>query len=140
MKPARYQDWAVRLDAFFADAAGRPFQRGTFDCTLMAADAVMVMTGIDFCAPFRGQYDSAAGAQAIIDAEFGGSLENAVIMHLGPPLPTVRKAQRGDVVLFNTPEGDALGVVDLSGTKIVVLSPDGLVRLPLRVATMAWRI
>lgn len=140
MAQMRFHDWQTRLSAFLNEAQGRAFARGEFDCCLMVLDAVAVITGEDFSGSFRGRYSDAAGAQAIIDNEYQGSLAVAASAHFGQALNNVRLARRGDVVMFDTPEGDALGIVDLSGTKIAAVAPTGLVRLPLSRATMAWRV
>lgn len=136
----RFEDWPYRLEAFLEQAADRSFACGAFDCVLMACAAVEAMTGQDFGVPFRGQYDDAAGAQAIIDRDYEGALDRAVTQFLGAPLPGVKKAQRGDVVMFRTAEGPALGVVDMSGMRFAAIAPSGLIRLPLRAALQAWRV
>jgi len=139
-KAPRLEDWAERLDVFFAENLTRPFQRGQWDCALFAAEAYKVMTAADPGEIFRGFYDDAGGAQDILTENGFGSLDQVVTDLLGPPLESWRKAQRGDGVLFETSEGEALGIVDLSGKYFMAVTQDGLTRFPIRAAKKAWRV
>ena len=137
----RLEDWAERLDSYFQDIRTRPFSWGTLDCCLMAAGAIAAMTGHDPAAAFRGNYANGEEAGFALQDIGAGNVESTVIEILGQPLPTVMKAQRGDVVMFSTPDGDALGVVDLTGQKFAALTREnGLVSIPLRRAAAAWRV
>lgn len=137
----RYQDWPERLEAFFREAQDKPFARGAWDCALFAVAGCIAITGQDFGADFRGLYETREEADAMI--EEGGHADLVALANdvLGAPLAAVMLAQRGDVVAFSTPEGYALGIVDLTGMKFAAVSLDkGLVRRPLRIASMAWRL
>lgn len=133
----RRDDWASRLMAVI-DAAGQtPFAWGKQDCALFAADCVQAMTGEDFAAPFRGRYDTGIGAGRALKMMGLGSLEEYVIRVLGEPVsPTL--AMRGDVVLVDTPEGKALGVV--AGIEAAVTGVNGLVLMPRTTWLSAWHI
>jgi len=52
----RKKDWSEKLVSYLLDNLDAPFEWGTFDCCLFAANAVREMTGKDFAAPFRDKY------------------------------------------------------------------------------------
>jgi hypothetical protein len=141
----RCWDWDRRLDAHLKAALGRPFSWGEHDCALFAANAVRDMTGIDGAAPFRGRYRTARGATLALRRFAGGGLAEAAAAicatHGWPAVP-VTLAQRGDLVLLDTAEGPALGLVDLTGRQAVKAGQDGLQALPLDAPSVlkAWSI
>jgi hypothetical protein len=136
----RFEDWTERLEYFLWLAQGRAFAWGAWDCSLFGAEGVKALTGDDFGAAFRGQYSDAAGAaQALI--EIGeGDLESTVTSFMGPPLSLPAKAQRGDLVLFESGDGPALGIIELTGTHFAAVTTRGTVRLPRARALQAWRV
>src|SRR5262252_9637341 len=99
------------------DAAAVPFAWGTHDCCMWSADVVKAISidGIDLAAAYRGTYNDQASAQQVIStATNGGTLEDLMVKIAGdnemneyPPA----FAQRGDVALFDTDSGPALGIV-----------------------------
>ena len=58
----RKKDWSEKLVNYLLDNLDTPFEWGTFDCCLFAANAVREMTGKDFAAPFRDKYTTEKGA------------------------------------------------------------------------------
>jgi hypothetical protein len=137
MAVARLPDWEPRLHAALDAAANRPFQHGQHDCCLFIADVVLVLTGHDFGAPFRGKYRTAAGAMRALrqSVEGGGDMRHQVTAALGEPVHPAF-AGFGDVVEF--PDG-LFGIHARSGA--FVLSEDaGLLRVPLTAAINAWVI
>ncbi len=118
----------------------RVFQWGENDCALFACDLVEAATGMDYAAPFRGRYRTAAGAARALRRFAGGGLEAAaekITQDNGleevPPL----MAQRGDFILVDVTEGPALGVC--LGETLVAAGPAGALTLPLKRARRAWR-
>lgn len=134
----RFEDWPKRLDEAIAVARVLPFAWGQRDCLLFAADCVEAMTGTDPAAQWRGRWSSAEEAYAILNAEFGGDLAAAVDSVLGERLGGPAFAQRGDVVMVDTPNGLALGVC--AGSYHVAPWRTGLVALRFSQALAAWRI
>ncbi len=134
----RLENWPSLLAAFLADE--KPFAWGSRDCCLFAADAVLCVTGIDPAIDFRHRYTTAKGAASVLKQYGGleGAVEHITLDH-GMMEVQVSMAQRGDVVLIDSPLGDALAVIDLAGT-ITGQSTDGLTRYPIRCARRAWRI
>lgn len=133
-------DFAERLHAAVAARRRQPFQWGETDCAFLACDLVMAATGVDYAAPFRGRYRTAAGAARALRRFAGGGLEAAAEkitrdngLEEVPPL----MAQRGDFVLVDETEGPALGVC--LGPHIVAAGPAGTVLRPLAAARRAWR-
>lgn len=136
----RREDWPARLNALIEASLRRPFAWGAHDCCLFAAAAVQAMTGVDPAEDLRGTYKTPAGAARALK-RYGG-VEGAAATFAGahgfaeiPPL----LAQRGDVVLLATPNGPALGVIDLRG-HIAATGPEGLIFQPPTAALRAWRI
>jgi hypothetical protein len=121
---------------FLADRAREPFRWGRADCVLLAADAVLVMTGWDPARDVRGRWHDARSAAALLRS--GGGLEGWCTTVLGPPgSPT--EAQRGDVVLV--PDGRralALGVV--AGVHIAVQGESGIVWYLADAVLAAWPV
>lgn len=134
----RLENWPSLLAAFLADE--KPFAWGSRDCCLFAADAVLFITGIDPAIDFRNRYTTAKGAARVLKKYGGleGAVERITLDHGMMEIP-VSMAQRGDVVLIDSPLGDALAVVDLLGT-ITGQSTDGFTRYPIRCARRAWRV
>lgn len=120
-----------------AVAATPAFSWGRADCCTFAARIVQEMTGRDLLASFRGHYDTARGALRLINQ--GGGLEHLITQRLGAPLPLVARAQRGDVVLARTLQGEpTVGVC--VGEKIAVQGLQGVLFLPLAAGVIAWSV
>lgn len=132
----RREDWPLRLNAWLDSIRARPFEWGRHDCVLAAADAVEMMTGRDPAAAFRGGYASRKEAVLVL-AEHGG-LAAMVSAALGAPLATPRLAQRGDLVLVDTPEGPAVSVV--LGAQAAGPGKAGVVFSSMGSWLVAWRV
>lgn len=104
----RQLNWHQHLAQTLQAAMTRPFSWGEHDCCLFAADCVQAVTGADVATDFRGTYRTAPGAKKAILAR-ADSL-TALIDGLFARVDA-RLVQRGDVVLFDGPQGETLGVV-----------------------------
>lgn len=135
----RREDWPQRLDDAIAVARVQPFVWGEHDCCLFAADCVLAMTGHDPAADWRGRYDDSEGAYALLTERHGGDLAAAVDAALGERLSGPAFAQRGDVVMIDTPLGLALGVC-AGRFHVVPTRPRGLIAFRLSQALAAWRV
>lgn len=138
---SRPLDWEARLRAALLAAEARRFRWGEFDCCLWACDVVALMRGVDLAAPFRGRYDTARGAARALRTFSGGGLDATATKiaetHGFPEIP-VSLAQRGDVALIRTPQGDALSIV--LGIMAAAPGPRGLARVPTLNASRAWAV
>jgi hypothetical protein len=127
----------AKLANFLRERAGAPFQWGVNDCCVFAADAVLAQTGRDLAIAWRGLYDDELSAEVVLLA-FGGVAKIATEA-LGVALPLVTTAQRGDVVLFVSGSGPALGVC--VGDKFAAIRrEDGVGYFSMRHAITAWRV
>lgn len=133
----RHKDWPEKLVAYLHHNLDTPFEWGTFDCCLFAADAVHAMTGIDFAAAFRGKYHTEKGAVRALIKYGNGDIKHTLNAIFGPLKPRLN-AGRGDLVLVGTDTGDALGVV--ASGKIWVATLDGLATMPLSHAQGCWSV
>lgn len=109
----------------------RSFVYGKFDCCQFAAAVYVARTGQN---PL-GDMSYASERQALRIISKFGSLENAVRHYIGEPI-SVESAGHGDIVLMETDQGEALGVIYLG--QVVALSPNGLRSHPSTVVKMAW--
>lgn len=127
----RHEDWEKRLNQHLESVG--PFEWGTNDCCLFAANAVLAITGDDYAKPYRG-YKTAKGALSRLK---GIGVAGVATKALGAPKAAVF-AKRGDVVSFDSGDGIALGVC--VGAKIAAVGQDGLVMLPMSEALQAWSV
>jgi hypothetical protein len=126
----RLQDWPERLSDYIEQCRDRPFEWCVHDCATMALGAVEAMTGQRL---METPYSDARGAAAYmaspgIAATVDGLLEAE---------PTAF-AQRGDVVLLLIDGRQTLGVC--IGGEAAAPGEAGLVTVPMRLATAAWRV
>jgi len=136
----RHWDWRERLERMVESARHVPFQWGTFDCALHAANCIRAITAnnYDFAAGFRGTYSTEAGAAAI----YGSSLLTFVSTLLSAQgcteVPTTL-ARRGDVVWINngTSQG-AIGIVCSDGRFASCVTDSGLLLVRRRYWSSAW--
>lgn len=133
----RYRDWADRLNQHIKQHLNTPFKWGEFDCCLFPANAIQTMTGIDFAEEFRGHYSTAIGAKRALVKYGQGNIKLTIEAKFGPALHRLM-AGRGDLVLIDTPLGEALGMV-WSG-KIWATGEHGLITLPMRNALCCWEV
>jgi hypothetical protein len=138
----RSQDWQLALAAELEAAETMAFQWGSHDCCLFACDVIRAMTGVDLGADFRGKYDDAAGAAEVIAEATGGKGLDVLIAQIcaANDMPEIAPAfaWRGDVCLFDTDLGPAVGII--AGSEAAYLSPDGLVMVPVEKLRTAWRV
>ncbi|WP_156811430.1 DUF6950 family protein [Cupriavidus sp. USMAHM13] len=131
----RFNDWPSRLAAFIEARRDRAFARGSSDCCMFVADAVLEMTGVDHAVRWRGAYSSDKSALRLL-RDYGG-VAGFARLTLGEPVAAMQ-AGRGDIVLIDAPEGEALALC--LGSAIAVQARNGLVFLPMSAAKAAWKI
>lgn len=133
----RYSDWADRLNTYIKQHLNTPFKWGEFDCCLFPANAVYEMTGIDYAQEFRGHYTTRIGARRALVKYGQGDIRSTIETKFGPMLGRL-SAGRGDLVLVETPLGEAMGIV--WGGKIWSAGTNGLVTMPMRNALGCWEV
>lgn len=139
----RLDGWEKELAAFLRTASDQPFVWGENDCCLFAANAVILLHGIDYAESFRGQYDSEETAATALATIGSGSLLQTMrdimtannIAEVETPY-----AQRGDLVYMAIDDQPALGIVDMSARFIIGMNQAGLVTLPIERASVIWGI
>ncbi|WP_110708494.1 hypothetical protein [Salinicola sp. CR57] len=130
----RHHDWPTRLQQTIKGASGRPFSWGELDCCLFVSDCCIAVCGVDPSGPYRGKYRSRRGAFAAVKRGHG-SIEAVLDSHfdrIGPAL-----AGRGDVCLFESPDGLCVGV--LFAGEIWAMTPNGVSITRAR-PTAYWRV
>ena len=120
----RRSDWTVRLQDCITRWRAAPFQYGKHDCALFAAAAVHAMTDVDLARGLRGYRTEAGGLKKVRAAGF----ENHVDV-FRKALTSSDQLRAGDIAVLDTPEGEALGVVQ--GRGVYVMTPTrGLALVP----------
>jgi len=124
---------AAELPEILEKYRALPFEWGTMDCCIFAANVVRDLTGVDVAEDLRGTYNTKFGAAKVILPY--GDLQGLLVERFGVPRPAVL-ARRGDFVLGPVPE-PALGVC--TGNRAVFKSDGGLVALPLARCYRSWK-
>jgi hypothetical protein len=114
----RRPDWAVRLAALLSAVETRPFDAHRWNCGRFALAAVEAVTG--------------SRPQVRVMPDLVTTADSAGFPRMPPLL-----ARMGDIVL--APDPDRLGVV-LDAGRVAFVGPRGLLRAPVTVCTIAWRI
>ena len=114
----RRPDWAVRLAALLSAVETRPFDTHRWNCGRFALAAVEAVTG--------------ERPRLRILPDLMATADSAGFPRI-PPL----RARMGDIVL--APDPDRLGVV-LDAGRVAFVGQRGLVRAPITLCTIAWRI
>lgn len=130
----RLNDWPARLWREIERWQAVPFGWGHNDCCLFAARVTDAICGSRHAARLAEHYDDEASALQYIKAS--GGIGPAVSQYIGEP--EQKRPSRGDVVLFDGPHGDTLGVC--VGAEIAAMGPDGVVYLPKSVVKMTWSV
>jgi len=136
----RKENWPAAFAAIIAERRNAPFAWGSNDCCLFSCDVILAITGTDLAADFRSQYDTVLSAARVLKAHGGVEriAETQTAAHGCPEWQRVTQARRGDVVLFDTDHGPALGICD--GRVALFTGPSGLHPVPLTETRRAWRI
>lgn len=136
----RRENWpSLLLEAIKAKEAQR-HSFGVHDCCISVCDLVEAMTGIDIGKRFRG-YRGKAGMKETLDVNDGvEAIAESVMSEYGFEEVAPRTAQRGDVVLLTTEQGDAMGVIGMDGRYAITSGKRGWVELPVDSIRRAWRI
>lgn len=147
---SRKPDWVPRLRLAIDKRAKRNFRFGGFDCCMAAGDLVKAQTGTDPGKRLRGYKTFTAAMKALAKAapkgtrkkDRLGAVASILAQECGMVETPVLRAGRGCVVLVNapTPRGpmDVLGIVDLTGTMILIPAEKGWEQLPLSHGHRAW--
>lgn len=116
----------------------QPFAYGSHDCCILAADAVLAMTGVDFAVPFRGTYSDAASALDRLQEE-GYEDQVALAVANFPEVP-IAQARVGDLAAVPA-DGWTMALGIVTGPMITVLAPAGIGTVPLVAdANRAFRV
>jgi hypothetical protein len=111
----KFDNYIAILNTFLEQRKTVPFKWGESDCCMFACDGLLALTGIDVAKDYRGKYDTASGSKKSL----GEAGLNKIITDLMNDLDVkeINKnfAKRGDLVLIDTPRGDALALIDMRG-------------------------
>ena len=143
----RRRDWVDRFEEAVRERAGMAFSWGTHDCVMAAVHCIKAITDEDVATRLRG-YKTLRGARYRL-AKYGGiqGLAESVAERYGAEEVKPMFAQRGDCVVVQgdvvdpeTGTDEVLGVVDLSGHRVLVADEKGWQTFPLTSVVRAWRI
>lgn len=133
----KIEKWIPLLNAFIEQRKSMPFKWGVNDCSMFISDAVLTMTGVDPAKKFRDKYSTEIGAIRAMKRYGAGKLKDTLLQEFGAPIARLN-AGRGDVVYFNTEEGETAGIV--FGGGIIATGPAGIVVKPITAGEIFWSI
>lgn len=109
----RVEGWPRRLNEYIAslNPPANGVEYGRLDCCTFVADWVLILTGEDPMAEYRGRYATEAEAFALL-TEIDGTLYRALRKRFGNPVHPL-KAQRGDIAYRK--DDQAVGIFFTSG-------------------------
>ena len=131
----RLEDWPTRLSEFIEARRERAFSWGYSDCCLFVCDGIEAMTGTNPGARWRGLYASEKGARRVL--RDNGGVAGIATLVLGAAVPPAL-AGRGDVVLIDTPHGEALALC--LGVLIAAQGQTGIEFMEQKRAKAAWKV
>lgn len=133
----RLEGWEARLNAVIEAAREEPYTLGRHDCFRLACQVRAALTGVDRWPEFAG-YTTRRQALARIAAR-GSSFEAAGDWFFGSPRVPAALARRGDIVAFQTEDGEKhLGVC--LGDRVACLLATGLAFIAPEACSCAWSI
>lgn len=130
----RLENWPMLLSGYLKERHKTPFEWGVNDCMSFVAKAVEALTGEDFFQHYS-DYTDEESAKTML--ENNGGAKGIITACLGNPSRSIMTARRGDVVIVRMPQITG-GIVDDSGQRIALVTPEGLTRVPLNKATHVW--
>lgn len=131
----RRGDWRARLDAFFDTQMAKEFSE-TNHCGLLAADAIVAMTGVDLVTTYRNVPLKAAAKQIIKDG-FKDHVDY-VALFLEEIHPS--EATLGDIVVFEAPDEFRFALGVCVGENSYVRREDQLGMVKTLTAKKAFRV
>lgn len=140
-KLSRKSNWPTRLALFVEEKRAQKFKWGQNDCCMFVCDWLAILTGLDPASiiGLRDTYHTGVGAMRKLK-ELGGVESIAATWCAAQnwtECPSQR-ASRGDVVLFLTRGGAALGVC--LGQLSVFAGPDGISFVKTSECSKSWHI
>lgn len=135
------QGWEIRLNAYFEEMRQKPFKRGRHDCALFAGHCVDIMQETNVTSEFKqSPYRTKKEAFEMLKSMGYDDLAAIATRKLGEPLPAPVYAGRGDCVLIEHDDQEALGIVDLSGRQAVTIGKNGFVFYPMKNWVKGWKV
>ena len=135
------EDWRERLDEEIKKRINTRFVYGEHDCCLAAASCVDAMTGKDFSSHFP-RYSGEKEAYELL-VSLGGTEGMMEGLAKEWNMEEIQRpfAQSGDVVLYSSRRGPALGIISLVPTTFLVAKkPKGWGVLKRELAIRVWRV
>lgn len=131
----RVRDWEIELAKVVEKHIQIPFAYGVSDCYIVCADVVKAITGEE---PYENvrDYTTEAGAAKQLKKHGFESVEDAWAAKFEEIPPVM--AQRGDVCIFDTPNGPAGAPVTSSGA--FLKTPDDFMFVTPMGAKRAFRV
>lgn len=129
----RFRDWQSRIAAFVQSRERAPFAWGDHDCALFVCDAIKEISGHDPASDVRG-YKNERGAARVVK-KLGG-MRTIGASRFGMEIHPMQ-AQVGDVGLIEIDGRESFALC--GGAVWLAPGLNGLERLGINVAVMAWR-
>lgn len=133
----RRTDWRSALHSYLAANQDTPYSPGTWDCSMFAAGAVEAMTGTDYAADYRGEYETVAEGETLLAADGYADQVALVAAHFDQVPPAL--ARVGDIAVVEQGGVKGLGIV-IGSSVAVVSDTRGIGHLRLTRATRAFRV
>lgn len=132
-KIQRHRDWQSRIAGFVTSREREPFAWGSNDCALFVCDGIKAISDHDPAADVRG-YSTEKGAARVVKRL--GGMRGIGGSRFGEEIHPMQ-AQVGDVGLVEVDGRESFALC--GGAFWLSPGPEGLVRLDIGVAVMAWR-
>lgn len=134
----RRENWPTELANYIDKRSKMPFEWGTNDCCTFACSWVHILVGFDPSVEFRCYHDAKSALKLLKEEGGVEVIAVNVCQQWGWPECPPLQAQRGDVVLMDTPQGAAMGIC--LGSRCAFPGVDGITFKLTGEVRRAWRI
>jgi len=127
--PRRQAGWRGRVNSVLSRHCREPFVWGRHDCGILAADWIEAITGVDVLARYRGRYDSADSARAILAED--GFADHVEMFAMALTRAHKSAARYGDIAILEAEDGSVTTGPVLGEVAAVFTEKRGVGSVPL---------